>query len=393
MNSIELKNPTPEAAPKQVRLGRFALIVLALIVVALVVGYLPRLHARRALAIETRELAVPNVETVLPMPGKSVSGIALPAEIRAYVEAPIYARAGGYLKRWLVDIGMKVTAGQLLAEIETPELDQQLAQAQAELAQANASLTLAKTTADRWVGLLKTSSVAEQETAEKQADFELKKANVDAAQANVRRLEQLKSFANVVAPFAGTITSRQTDVGQLITAGGGKELFHLAQIDPLRIYVRVPQSLSRSVKPGQQADLIINELPGKKFGAKVVSTADAIEPDSRTLLVQLEVNNSAGEILAGSFAQVSFAESAAAPILTLPGNALLYRSEGMQVGIVGDDNKVTLHSVKLGRDYGQTIEVLDGVTAHDRVIVNPADSLSAGTAVNVIEPEKAVSAK
>ncbi len=374
-------------------LGRFALIVLVILVIALIIGFLPRIKARRELANETRELAVPNVEIVLPVPGKTVGGIALPAEIRAYVEAPIYARAGGYLKRWLVDIGARVEAGQLLAEIETPELDQQLAQAQAEFAQANASLALSKTTAERWAELLKTASVSDQETAEKQADYALKKANVDAAQANVRRLEQMKSFASVTAPFAGTITARQTDVGQLITAGGGRELFHLAQTDPLRIYVRVPQSLSRSVKPGQKADLVINELPGKKFGAKVVSTADAIEPDSRTLLVQLEVNNAAGEILAGSFAQVSFAESAAAPILTLPGNALLYRSEGMQVGIVGDDNKVILHPVKLGRDYGQTIEVLDGVSASDRVIVNPADSLSAGTVVNVVEPAKPAAAK
>jgi len=393
MNSTEPKNPATEPSPPLLKLGRFALVVLVILLIALLLGLLPRLHARRALANETRELAVPNVETVLPAPGKLVNGVALPAEIRAYVEAPIYARAGGYLKRWLVDIGARVEAGQLLAEIETPELDQQLAQAQAELAQANASLALAKTTAERWVELLKTSSVAEQETAEKQADYELKKANVDAAQANVRRLEQLKGFANVTAPFAGTITSRLTDVGQLITAGGGRELFHLAQTDPLRIYVRVPQSLSRSVKPGLKADLVINELPGRKFGAKVVSTADAIEPDSRTLLVQLEVTNASGEILAGSFAQVSFAESAAAPVLTLPGNALLYRSEGMQVGIVGEDNKVILHSVKLGRDYGQTIEVLDGVTAKDRVIVNPADSLSAGTIVHVVEPEQTAAAK
>jgi len=393
MNSTAPNHPEPEAPPPPVRLGRFAVVVIVILVIALIVGFFPRLNARRALANETRELAVPNVETVLPLPGKSVNGIALPAEIHAYVEAPIYARAGGYLKRWLVDIGARVEAGQLLAEIETPELDQQLAQAQAELAQANASLALAKTTAERWVELLKTSSVAEQETAEKQADYELKKANVDAAQANVRRLEQMKSFARVTAPFAGTITSRLTDVGQLITADGGKELFHLAQTDPLRIYVRVPQSLSRTVKAGSKADLVINELPGKKFEAKVISTAGAIEPDSRTLLVQLEVNNAAGEILAGSFAQVSFAESATAPILTLPGNALLYRSEGMQVGIVGDDNKIVLHPVKLGRDYGQTIEVLDGVTAHDRVILNPADSLSTGTIVHVVESEKTAAAK
>jgi membrane fusion protein (multidrug efflux system) len=375
------------------RLGRVALICLILVIVALMVGLLPRLSARRALAKETRELAIPNVQVTYPIPGRIMAGTALPAEIRAYVEAPIYSRANGYLKRWLVDIGARTQPGQLLAEIETPELDQQLAQAQAELAQASASLELAKSTALRWTQLLKSSSVSEQETAEKQADNELKKANVEAASANVRRLEQMKGFASVTAPFAGTITSRTTDVGQLISAGAGRELFHLAQIDPLRVYVRVPQSLSRAIKPGQKAGLVINEIPGKTFEARVVSTADSIEPDSRTLLTQLEVDNSKGEILAGSFAQVRFAETGSAALLTLPGNALLYRAEGMQVGVVGGDGKVSLHSIKLGRDYGQTIEILDGITTNDRVILNPPDSLSAGVSVHVVESEPTASTK
>lgn len=392
MNSPQTEpNPPAEAAPTH--LGRFAVIAVFIIILALLIGFIPRLHAKRALAGETRELMVPNVEVISPVPGKSAAGMPLPAEIRAFVEAPIYARASGYLKRWLVDIGARVEAGQLLAEIETPELDQQLAQARAELAQADAALELSKTTAARWTELLKTASVSEQETAEKQADLELKKANVEAALANVRRLEEMKGFASVTAPFAGVITSRATDVGQLITAAAGHELFSLAQIDPLRVYVRVPQSLSRGVAPGQVAELTINELPGKKFEARVVSTADAIEPNSRTLLVQLEVNNSKGEIFAGSFAQIRFNESAAAPVLTLPGNALLYRAEGMQVGVVGDDNKVVLRQVKLGRDFGQTIEVLEGIGANDRVILNPADSLSAGTTVHVVGPAPIASAK
>jgi RND family efflux transporter MFP subunit len=317
----------------------------------------------------------------------------LPAEIAAYVEAPIYARASGYLKRWLVDIGDHVEPGQLLAEIETPELDQQLAQSKAELAEDNAALDLAGITASRWTDLLKTASVSEQETAEKLADLKLKSAVVEAARANVERLEDLKGFARVTAPFAGTITERNTDVGQLITAGNSRELFRLAQTSPLRVYVRVPQSMSQAVKTGQKADLSLNELPGRKFEAKVVNTAGAMEPNSRTLLTELEVDNSRGEILAGSYAQVRFTDTVGAPALTLPANTLLFGSKGMQVGIVGDDGKVKMRTITLGRDFGQSVEVVEGVTANDRVILNPADSLTDGVAVHIAEPLKTIAEK
>jgi RND family efflux transporter MFP subunit len=287
-----------------------------------------------------------------------------------------------------VDIGQHVEAGQLLAEIDTPEVDQQLEQAKAEVAQAQANLTLAKSTSERWVDLLKTASVSEQETAEKQADFELKKANLEAANANMHRLQDLKSFARVTAPFAGTVTTRDTDVGQLITAGNGRPLFRLAQTNPLRVYVRVPQTLSREVEPGQGAELLISELPGKKFEAKVVRTAGAMDPASRTLLAELQVNNPNNEILSGSYAQVRFSDPLGNPELTLPASTLLFRSDGMVVGVVESNGKVEVRNVKIGRDFGQTVEIVDGVKAGDRVIVNPPDSLASGTTVKVAEPTK-----
>ena len=392
----ELNNETrnvkaePVQIPPSSRLNRFAWMAGGVIVIALLAGFLPRLYVHRVLAKETSELAVPTVAVVSPEPGKSELGVPLPAELRAYFEAPIYARANGYLKRWLVDIGAHVTDGQLLAEIDTPELDQQLQQARAELAQDRAAFELAKTTATRWGELLKTGAVSKQEADEKKADYDLKKAQVEGAEANVRRLEELKGFARVTAPFAGTITARETDVGQLITAGNAanaRALFRLAQTNPLRVYVRVPQTLSRAIEPGQRAELLVNELPGRKFEAKVVRTAGAMEPGSRTLLTELEVDNASGEILAGSYAQVRFADAAGDPALTLPANTLLFRSEGMQVGVVGGDDKVDLRTVRLGRDFGQRVEVLEGVGPGDRVILNPADSLATGTTVRVTQSE------
>ena len=391
-NSAPAQSNLP-AAPPPLRWKRVAFIAGILVLLGLCAGFLPRLHARRALVKETQALSIPTVEVVSPEPGKAPLSAPLPAEIQAFVEAPIYARANGYLKRWLVDIGEHVDEGQLLAEIDTPELDQQLAQARAELQQAEAAFQLAKTTAMRWTELLKSSSVSEQETAEKQADRELKSAVVEAARANVRRLEEVKGFTRVTAPFAGTITARQTDVGQLIVAGNGKELFRLAKTNPLRVFVRVPQTLSRAVQIGQTADIALDELPGRKFEAKVVRTADAIDPASRTLLTELELDNSHDEILAGSYAQARFADVAGDPLLTLPANTLLFRSEGMLVGVVGEDGHVDLRSIKLGRDFGQAVEVAAGVSSHDRVIVNPSDSLTDGATVRVADGSKSQGAR
>ncbi len=282
--------PEPATTPRderRVRLGPIALVAAVLVGLAFAAGMLPRIQARQAVARETRELSVPTVAVVTPVPGDASAGIELPAEIKAFVEAPIYARASGYVKRWLVDIGARVEANQLLAEIDTPELDQDLARARAELTERQAALELARTTATRWTELLKTASVSEQETAEKKADLALKAAIVEAGRANVRRLEELKAFARVTAPFAGTLTARTTDVGQLITAGGTRELFRLAQTRTLRVFVSVPQTMALSIAPGQSAEMTLAELPGRRFEAKIVRTAGAVDATSRTLLTEL----------------------------------------------------------------------------------------------------------
>jgi len=383
MNSAPA-NPTPPP-PK---LARVVAIAFVIIVVLAAIAYWPRWQHRQALDAETRDLSVPTVTVVSPAPGKAATGLPLPAEIKPWIEAPIYARASGYLKRWLVDLGARVEPGQLLAEIETPELDQQLEKSRHDLAYAEAALALAKITAARYADLVKSASVSEQENAEKQADLALKTASVAAARAEVRRLEELQSFNRVTAPFAGTITLRNVDVGDLITATGGKELFRLAQTAKLRVFVRVPQSLSLSIAPGQTAELLIPERPDRVFTAQVVRTAGAISADSRTLLTEMEVDNTRGEILAGSFAQVRLTGAPLAKILTVPGNALLFRAEGPQVGVVQPDNKVALRSVKLGRDFGATVEILSGVTPTDRIILNPSDSLADGATVRVAEPAK-----
>lgn len=371
------------AAAAGSKLRHAALLAAVLVVIGAVAGLIPRWLHRKALRAETRELAMQTVAVVSPIPGKATTGLTLAAEVKALVEAPIYARTSGYLKRFLADIGTHVKEGDLLAEIDTPELNQELAQARAQLVQTEAALALAKTTAARWADLLKSASVSEQEAAEKQADLELKAATVEAARANVRRLENLQAFERVTAPFAGTITARSTDIGQLIAAGSNKELFRLAQTGTLRVYVRVPQAAARGVVAGQMAELTIPELPGRVFPAKVVRTSEAMSADSRTLLTELQVDNPNGEILAGTYAQARFAEAKLDPALTLPSNTLLFRAEGPQVGVVGTDGKVELRSVTLGRDFGPTVEILGGVSGSDQVILNPSDSLVSDATVRV----------
>jgi RND family efflux transporter MFP subunit len=362
--------------------------IVVLIVIGVVSGLIPRWQQHTELGAETRELSIPSVTVVSPKPGQSTAGLPLPAEIKPLAEAPIYARANGYLKRRFVDIGSHVEEGQLLAEIDTPELNQELDRARALLAQAEAALGLSKITATRWAGLLKTASVSEQENAEKQADLKLKTATVESARAEVRRLEKLQSFARVIAPFSGTVTVRNIDTGDLIVAAGSKELFHMAQTHKLRVYVQVPQAMARSITLGQAAEMSVPELPGRTFPATVIRTAGVIAADSRTLLVELEVDNAKGEILAGGFAQVRFTEAKTTPPLTIPANTLLYRAEGPQVAVVQSDGKVEVRGVKLGRDFGQTIEILAGVALEDRVIINPTESFMSGTMVSIAEPTK-----
>jgi RND family efflux transporter MFP subunit len=364
-------------------LGRILQIAIILVAIGLAIGFVPRWFARQKLLADTRAEAVPAVETVLPAPSKANLSAPLPADVQPFMEATIHARASGYLKNWFVDIGDQVTNNQMLAEIDTPELDEQLAQARAELDQATAARDLAKITADRWTELLKTASVSEQETAEKKSDSVLKQANVEAARANVQRLESMKNFDRVTAPFDGVVTVRNTDIGQLIAAGSGPELFRLAQNNPLRVYVRVPQMLIHTIAPGQKAALAFQDLPGRDFVATVTRTAGAVDPSSRTLQVELQVPNPRGEILAGSYAQVSFNESVAAEVLTLSDKTFIFRAQGMQAAIVGPDNKVHLSPLKLGRDFGNTVEVLAGVSATDRVILNPSDGIAEGMTVRL----------
>lgn len=379
----------PQKTASSHMLRNAALVAIVLVVVGATAGILPRRQQRAALLADTEELAVPTVAVVTASPGGAYIGLPLPAEIRPWLDAPIYARASGYLKQRYVDIGAHVTNGQLLAEIDAPDLEQHLARARAELAQAEAALVIAKTTAERWNKLLRSGNVSEQEAAEKQADYKLKAAVVEANKANVRRLTELFSFTRVVAPFDGVVTARNTDVGDLLIADtAGKELFRIAQTHKLRVFVRVPQTLARAVAIGQNAELTIPELPARVFTARVVRTSGAMSAESRTLLAELEVDNPQGEILAGSFAQVRLIEAKVESAWTLPANTLMFRAEGPQVGVVSADNKVELRSVTLGRDFGHAVEVLAGVSPQDRVIVNPPDSLTGGVTVRVATSSK-----
>jgi RND family efflux transporter MFP subunit len=388
MNTTSTTTPVPA-----VHLRRMVWIISVLIIAGVAVGLVPRWLARRQLVQETQADDVVMVNVVSPVPTVPDLGTPLPADVQAFVEAPIYARASGYLKNWFVDIGGQVTNGQPLAEIVTPELDEQLDQARAELAQNQAALNLSQITADRWAGLLKTASVSEQEAAEKSADLALKKAMVDASRANLKRLADLKNFDVVTAPFDGVITVRNTDIGQLIAADAGRELFRLAQTNPLRVYVRVPQTLSHAVAPGQTADLSFQELPGRKFTAEVVRTAGAVDAVSRMLQVELQVKNPRGEIFAGSYAQVRFNDTAAPTVLRISDNALITRAQGVQVAVVGADGRVQLRNIELGRDFGSYVEVVAGVTPADRIIVNPPDSISDGMIVQVAAPAETKPAK
>src|SRR5208283_274104 len=372
--------PKGPAGRRLVAAGAFALLVAG----GLLIGFVPRWREQRIAASDRDELAVPTVSVVSPALELAENKLALPAEIRPWREAAIYARANGYLKDWLADIGAHVQAGQLLAEIETPDLDQQLEQAKAQLALARANLHLAETTDVRWRALLKTASVSEQDAAEKAAGREAAAASLDAERANMQRLQELVSFQRVIAPFAGTITTRAVDMGDLITVGSGsRELFHIAQTNELRVYVRVPESYALGIARGQTATLTTPASPGREYAATVSATSEAISTASRTLLVELNVGNAQHEILPYSYGEVSLRGNNASKVLALPSNTVLFRAQGLQVGIVGPDSRVELRDRKSTRDFGQTVEILAGVTPADRVIVNPTDSLVNGTQVRV----------
>lgn len=383
MNST---TPSSSPPPPPIRLRRVAEIAVVLIVIGLAIGLVPRWLAHRRLLAESHTDNALIVSVISATPEKTDLGAPLPADVQAFIQASIHARASGYLKDWYVDIGDHVTNGQVLATIETPELAEQLAQAKAQVDQAKANLNLAKITADRWEKLLKTASVSEQDAAEKESDYALQQANLEAARANYQRLADLKNFDRVTAPFTGVITDRNTDIGQLITAGSGPELFGMAQTDPLRVYVQVPQQFVHDVKDGQKAEVTFLEMPGKNFDATVIATAGAVDPTTRTLQVELQLPNPHGDLFAGSYAQVRFNHSPSHGALTISDNAIIFRAQGTQVALVGEGNKVELRDVLLGRDFGDVVEVLSGLSPSDRVIDNPPDSIAAGMSVQVADP-------
>jgi len=365
--------------------------VVALLIVAAVViaGVLPRLKARAALKTATYENAIPTVQVIRPKMGAPEAEIVLPGNIQAFNDSPIYARTDGYLKKWYVDIGARVKAGQLLAEIETPEVDQQLDQARADLNTAQANMQLSQITAERYQGLAQSDSVSKQDVDNATSDYAAKKAMVASAQYNVRRLEELQSFEKIYAPFDGVITARNTDIGHLINSGAGTpatELFHIAAVQTLRVYVNVPQQYSASAKPGLKADLTLQEFPGKRFPGTLVRTADAIDQASRTLLVEVDVNNRTGELLPGAYAEVHLQVPSGSPTYILPVSALIFRSAGLQVGTLRNGDKAELVNITLGRDMGNEVEVVSGLNAGDQVIVSPPDSLISGETVRVAQP-------
>jgi len=310
--------------------------------------------------------------------------LVLPASLQAFEESPIYARTNGYLLKWYKDIGSRVTQGELLADIDTPEVDQELSQARATRQQSAAQLDIAKISADRWQNLRKTDSVSQQETDTQTNAYQQAVANLAAADANVRRLEQLESFKHVYAPFSGILIKRNVDPGALINAGSsGTELFIIAKVDPLRVFTNVPQAYSPAITTGMQAYITLPEIAGEKFRGTVARTADAIDPATRTLLTEVDVPNKDGRLLRGSFGEVHFAPKINTAKVTVPVNAMLFRQEGAQLAVVGPDNKVQLRPITIGRDYGTNLEILGGVSVEDRIIINPSDSLEDGQKVNV----------
>ncbi len=377
--------PKLAAAPPRKALFFVGLIVVALLVAG-AISLLTRMHASRVLAETTTQDAVLSVAVVHPTAEKPDEELVLPGTLQAYVESPIYARTSGYLLRWYKDIGSHVKQGELLADIDTPEVDQELMQARAARQQVVAAMDLAKINSDRYQSLRKTDSVSQEEADTQSSGYQQAVANLAAADANVKRLQELEGFKHVYAPFDGVITKRTVDPGALINAGAGaagRELFDIARTDPLRVYVSVPQAYAPAIHDGLDAVVTLQEFPGQKFRASVTRTADAIDPVARTLNTEVDVPNKDGKLLPGSFGEVHFKPNINAKKVTVPVNAMLFRREGAQVAVVGPDGKVQLRHISIGRDYGTTLEIVGGVDANDLVIVNPSDSIEEGQKVNV----------
>ena len=387
----------PEVSPATPRKALVVVAVgLAVLIIAGAMTLIGHATHERALAMETERETIPTVAVVHPLAEKPDVELLLPGSLLAYETSPIYARTSGYLVRWYRDIGSRVQEGELLATIDTPEVDQELNQSRAARQQILAQLDLARISAERWENLRKTDSVSAEEADTQTSGYRQAQANLAAADANVRRLEQLEGFKKVYAPFSGVITKRNVDPGALINAGSGAagngaaatgtygpELFDIARIDPLRVYTSVPQAYAPFIKVGAETYITLQEFPGEKFKAKVVRTADAIDLNTRTLLTEVDVPNKDGRLLPGSFGEVHFDVGSNVNKVTVPVNAMLFRAQGSQIAVVGPDNKIQLRPINIGKDYGTSLEILAGVSVSDRVVINPPDSLEQGQQVNV----------
>ena len=392
-NMTNASSPNSEQKPISPRLAVAGLVLL--LIVALVLGglgILRRTHADSVLADRTQEIGPPTVTVAPPQAGAPIDSFVLPGNVTAFTDSPIYARTSGYLTRWYFDIGAKVKKGALLAEISAPELDQQLAQAQNELATAQATANNARIQADRYTGLVKSNAVSQQDTDTFVNQATATAAAVRSAESNVQRVKELQSYEKVYAPFDGVVTARTVDTGQLIDTGAGKELFRLQAIQTLRVYTNVPQTYSQSVKPGMKIGITFAERPGKIFQGTLVRTSDAIDPASRTLLVEIDVDNRTGELLPGSLAQVHFKTPNLEQSFVVPVPAIIFRREGTRLGLVVNGNNGTvahLGPVVIGEDDGATAQIASGLSSNDRVIQDPPDSLIEGEKLTVVNPSKA----
>ncbi len=365
--------------------GRTIGILFAIVLVgAILYGLHVRSSHEKQLAHETNEAAIPTVNVVRPQLGSAAQDLVLPGNVQAFTETPIYSRTNGYLKKWYFDIGSRVRKGQLLAEIETPEIDQQLQQSQAELERIQANMELAGVTSNRWQSLLAKHAVSQQEADQARSNYIAAQAAVDASKANVRRLEQLQNYERIVAPFDGVITARNTDVGDLINAGSGstnpRELFHLAATNSLRVYVAVPETYADVIRNGDTATLTQDSNPDVKIQGKITRNANAIDHTTRTLNVEVDVDNRDGKLLPGAYVFAHFHVPAGSNTVTIPSNTVLFRAEGLRVGVVRNDH-VQLVPISIGHDYGSTVEVISGLTTEDEVILDPSDSLTSGMEV------------
>lgn len=381
------------------KLARGLALLLVVVIVALVVvwGISSRRKANAELSQETQDLAIPTVSVIHPKTGAPQQEIVIPGDMQPFTDAPIFARTNGYLKKWYADIGANVKAGQLLAEIDSPEVDQQLQQARADLATAQANMNLAEVTAARYKDLMKTDSVSQQDVDNATGNYDARRTTVESAQANVKRLQDMQAFEKVYAPFDGVITARNTDIGQLIDSGssGGtsRELFHIAAVNPLRVYINVPQFDSPEIRPGLRAELALTEFPGRRFQGTVVRSSGAIDNSTRTLLTEVDVENSAHLLKPGGYVEVHLKLPSPVNTFTLPVNATIFKSAGLQVAIVKNGKTISLIPVTPGRDFGTEIEIAAGLKGDEWVVLNPSDSLTEGTVVRVAEAPAASQGK